>query len=403
MTPPPLALLRTLLWSLVTLAAWNAASGEEFPIASESRLHGDETRTRFVLDLTRSIEVVAFTLADPYRVVVDLPQVVFRLPPKTGEVGRGLIKAFRFGLVVQGGSRIVLDTTGPVKIDKAFVLVPVEGQPARLVVDLIPVDRDAFLRNLATENAARYRSRAPAGDQHTPIDPRPLIVLDPGHGGIDHGASVPGGPDEKTITLDFAHLLRQNLEARGKYRVAMTRSDDRYIPLPARVTLARTQQAALFISIHVDALEKRDTEARGATVYTLSDKASDEEAARLAQRENRAIAGVDLSAEPEDIAEVLIDLAQRETKAFALNFADMLVRELGAVSPINRNPIRSAGFRVLEAPDIPSVLIELGYLTNRRDLEYLTSNAWRSRAAESAAQAVMAFFADRVNRSSAGN
>src|SRR6185295_14662370 len=129
-----------------------------FPIASEARLGGDAGRTRLVLDLSRPIDIAAFTLADPYRVVIDLPQVTFQLPARTGEGGRGLIKAFRYGLVMQGGSRIVIDATGPVRIDKSFVLEPVDGQPARLVLDLVSIDRASFMRNLALEAKPR---RAP--------------------------------------------------------------------------------------------------------------------------------------------------------------------------------------------------------------------------------------------------
>src|SRR3989440_1353436 len=129
-----------------------------YPIATEARLGGDASRTRLVVDLSRPIEIAAFTLADPYRVVIDLPQVTFQLPGRTGESGRGLIRAFRYGLVMQGGSRIVIDSTGPVSIDKAFVLEPVDGQPARLVLDLVSIDRTSFMRNLALEAKPR---RAP--------------------------------------------------------------------------------------------------------------------------------------------------------------------------------------------------------------------------------------------------
>src|SRR2546423_1321983 len=130
-----------------------------FPIASEARLGGDANRTRLVIDLSRPIEVTTFALADPYRVVIDLPQVTFQLPGRTGENGRGLIKAFRYGLVMQGGSRIVVDATGPVHIDKAFVLEPVDGQPARLVLDLVSIDRASFMRNLALEASPRRAAR----------------------------------------------------------------------------------------------------------------------------------------------------------------------------------------------------------------------------------------------------
>ena len=376
---------------------------EDYPVVSEARLMGDETRTRFVADLSRTIDLAAFTLADPYRVVIDVPQLVFRLPAKAGETGRGLVKAFRFGLVMQGGSRIVLDVTGPVRVDKAFVLDPVEGQPARLVIDLVAVDRDSFMRNLAIENQARRASSPAARAERDLIakntDSRPLVVLDPGHGGLDSGTIAPStGDNEKTIVLDFALKLRDRLEKTGKYRVAMTRSDDHFVPLADRVRFARTNQAALLISIHADALAHRDTKGHGATVYTLSENASDAEAARLADAENRAdlIAGVDLSAEPDDVTDILIDLAQRETKSFSMQFARGLVSEFKTSGRLNERPLKSAGFRVLTAPDVPSVLIELGFVTNPQDLKLLTSEAWRARVADSMVQAVATFFATRV-------
>jgi N-acetylmuramoyl-L-alanine amidase len=376
-------------------------SSEDYPVVSEARLMGDETRTRFVADLNRTIDLAAFTLADPYRVVIDVPQLTFRLPAKAGESGRGLVKAFRFGLVMQGGSRIVLDVAGPVRVDKAFVLDPVDGQPARLVVDLVAIDRDAFLRNLAIENHGRRapappRERDPAAKS---ADPRPLIMLDPGHGGPDGGTTAPRtGESEKNIVLDFALNLRDKLEKTGKYRVAMTRTDDRFVPLNDRVRLARNSQAALLISIHADALPRRNMKGHGATVYTLSETASDAEAARLADNENRAdlIAGVDLSTEPDDVTDILIDLAQRETKTFSMHFARALVSEIKTAARLNERPLKAAGFRVLLAPDVPSVLIELGFVTNPQDLKLLTSDAWRTRVADSMVRAIQTFFSTRV-------
>src|SRR5262249_37450309 len=200
------------------------------------------------------------------------------------------------------------------------------------------------------------------------------------------------------IVLDFALMLRDKLDKIGKYRVAMTRSDDRFVPLAERVRMARAQQAALFISIHADALPKNEGEAHGAAVYTLSETASDAEAARLADAENKAdvIGGVDLRDEPNEIADILIDLAQRETKHFSVHFAKTLVGELRSGTRLHKHPIKSAGFRVLKAPDVPSVLVELGYVTSRDDLKLLTSEAWRGRVTDSVVQAVNAFFTPRI-------
>ena len=377
-----------------------AASAEASVIATDMRIGGDDKQTRFVVDLNRKIDLVAFTLADPYRVVVDLPQTTFTLPAKAGEQARGLVKAFRYGLIMQGGSRIVLDTKGPVRLEKAFVLDAAEGQPARLVLDLIATDRTSFMRNIALENRPAHSTSIKPSEAPPKADGdvRPLIVLDPGHGGIDTGTKGSGGELEKDVVLAFAQTLREKLESSGKYRVAMTRADDTFIPLAERVRFARSRNAGLFISVHADALPRREGQAEGATVYTLSENASDAEAARLAEAENKAdvIAGVDLTTEPDDVANILVDLAQRETKTFSMQFARTLVGELKVAARLHKHPLKSAGFKVLLAPDVPSVLLELGYMSTKDDLKQLTSVAWRVRTAQALAQAVDSFFTPRV-------
>ena len=346
-----------------------AIAAAEFPLATDVRVGGDDKQTRLVVDLSRRVDIRAFTLANPYRVVIDLPQVSFQFPARTGERGRGLVKAFRYGLVMPGGSRMVLDTTGPVRVEKAFVLEPSGNLPARLVLDLVTVDRDTFLRTAAVDSRPARDTAAMAEPPAAVGDSRPTIVLDPGHGGIDSGTRAGGGEAEKTLVLDFALMLRDKLEKSGKYRVVMTRSDDSFVPLSDRVRFARSRNAQLFISIHCDALARGEGEAEGATVYTLSDHATDPEAARLADAENRAdvISGVDLSVEPDDIADILIDLAQRETRTFSLQFAKHVVGALKSAARMHKHPLKSAGFRVLKAPDVPSVLIELGYVSNRQE------------------------------------
>jgi N-acetylmuramoyl-L-alanine amidase len=383
----------------ITAAISGTPAGEAPPVATDARLAGDDRQTRLVLDLSRKIDLRAFTLADPYRVVIDIPQVTFRLPPRVGEHGRGLVKMFRYGLVMPGGSRIVIDATGPVRALRAFVLDPTDGQPARMVVDLAPVDRETFLRASDIDNhLPRPADPALAHRDARPGDPRPLIVLDPGHGGIDSGTRAASGETEKNLVLEFATMLRNKLEKTGKFRVAMTRSDDTFVELAERVRFARLRQAQLFISIHCDALARGDGDAEGASVYTLSEQASDAEAQRLADAENRAdvIAGVNLAAEPSEIADILIDLAQRETKSFSTHFARAVVSELHAAARLHKHPLKSAGFRVLKAPDVPSVLVELGYVSNAGDLKQLISEGWRSRTGDALVHAVQSYFATRV-------
>jgi N-acetylmuramoyl-L-alanine amidase len=375
------------------------SAGDDFPRASDVRLGGDDAQTRLIIDLSRKIDVRTFTLANPYRVVMDMPQVTFQFPPKVGEAGRGLIKAFRFGLVMQGGSRMVIDLARPAQVDMAFVLDPIHDQPARLVLHLTAIDREAFMRSLALESGAPQRSKPEAPvETKGNADSRPLIVIDPGHGGIDNGTRAASGEMEKTIVLEFSLLLRDKLEKAAKYRVLMTRTDDTFVALGDRVQFARARQAALFISIHADALRRREGDAQGATIYTLSERASDPRAARLAEAENKAdvIAGLDLSAEEKDVAGILFDLARRETKTFSVQFAQTMVGALKNAARLHQHPLKSASFAVLKAPDVPSVLVELGYVSNKADLKSLISTEWRDRTADSIVQAVDAFFRPRL-------
>jgi N-acetylmuramoyl-L-alanine amidase len=398
-------------------AVVSAAKGEtpapvavpSFPIASDARLAGDARQTRFILDLDKTVPFRAFPLADPYRVVIDIPQVNFQLPPGVGTTGRGLIKAFRYGMVMPGGSRIVFDLTGPARIANSYVLPAANGQPPRLVLELEEVDRTAFVQSLAAESRPELKPgiaepaivaavpAAPAPKLAAPADLRPVVVIDPGHGGIDNGTQA-GPENEKSLVLGFGLALRDRIEKSGKYRVIMTRTDDTFIPLAERVKIARNQGAALFVSIHADALPRREGDAQGATIYTLSDRGSDAEAERLAEAENKAdaIGGVDLTEEPAEVADILIDLAQRETRAFSNRFAHLLMGEMKTAARMHKHPLKSAGFKVLKAPDVPSVLIELGYVSNKADLENLVSESWRSRTVGSVAQAIDAFFAKRL-------
>ena len=396
----------TIACALAALAAGyapaRAAPPEAFPVATEIRIGGDDGQTRFVIDLTRKVDLRAFTLADPYRVVIDLSQITFALPPKSGDTGRGLIKAYRYGLVMAGGSRIVIDVSKPVRVDKITMLDAAAGVPARIVLDLTAVDRATFMRTLALDNKARTDTAKSAAREAPPAastDPRPMIVIDPGHGGPDTGAKAPGGEhEEKAIVLEFATLLRDQLEKSGKYRVTMTRTDDTFIPLDERVRFGRNRGAQLFISIHADWLPRAEGDAQGATVYTLSDTASDPTAARLAEAENRAdaVGGVDLSREPSDVADILFDLAQRETKNYSQQFAKTLVGEMKPVMRLHQHPLRSAGFKVLKSPDVPSVLVELGYVSNKADLKALLSDEWRNKAAGTIVKAVDVFFGPRM-------
>ncbi|MHA7773042.1 N-acetylmuramoyl-L-alanine amidase [Roseibium sp. M-1] len=387
------------------LPAASAFAQDDKPEVTGARVAGDETRTRFVLDMDRQVTPVISGLASPYRLVVDLPEVAFSIPADAGKTGRGLVADWRFGMFALGKSRVVMDLTGPVQVDKTFFLPAVDDQPARLVIDLVKATPDEF-KAFAESSRAK---RASAGEDSAPKSDRlaeggnkakPLIVLDPGHGGIDIGATGVHGTPEKVIVLEFAKLLKEKLDATGLYAVELTRDDDTFIPLGRRVEIGHELQADLFISIHADSVRRGQKFARGATVYTISDKASDQLSEDLAQSENMSdvIAGVELSEEPAEVTDILIDLARRETKSFSVYFARTLVDELQSAVRLINNPHRSAGFQVLKAHDVPSVLVELGYLSNEHDEKLLISDEWRVRMANAMTEAVNGFFRPRLAR-----
>ena len=377
-------------------------------VATGTRVGGDETRTRFVADISKTISYSVYVLPDPYRVVIDLPDVTFDLPPGIGHKVRGLVSQYRYGLVEEGKSRIVIDTQGPVLIEKSFLVDPQPGQPARLVVDIVKTTEAAFVKSYNSEQAKIQQDIAALSAE--PLAPpaagkkiilpnkrgKKTIVLDPGHGGIDPGAISRAGTKEKDVVLSFANVLRKALLATGKYEVVMTRSDDRFVSLKNRVTVAREKNADLFLAIHADTVRGKD--ARGVTIYTLSDKASDAEAEALAKRENRAdiIGGLDLETETEEITDILIDLAQRESKNHAMFFSKKAVTHLKPLTLMTGKPLRSAGFMVLKAPDVPSVLLELGFLSSKSDEKLLTSAAWQTKIAKAFATAIDAYFATEV-------
>ena len=416
---------------------------ESDPVAAIAvRIQAEPERTRFVADLTRTVAFKVYVLPDPYRVIVDLPGIEFRLPGDSGATASGLVTGYRYGSLELGRSRIVMDAAQPVLIERSFILYPRDGEPARLIIDLVATDAETFTRLQRAEQLSLAETGAGAGEVPTELPPisigpppglaqapqsssdavprprpkpgskmalgdvsplpeqpaksRPVVVIDPGHGGIDSGAVGRSGSEEKEVVMAFSEALKQALEATGRYDVYLTRSEDVFLSLRERVQFARRHDADLFIAIHADSL-RRGT-ARGATVYTLADKASDAEAEALAHKENRSdiIAGVDLMAESEQITGILIDLAQREAKNYATIFAKQLVGALKPVAKLNSRPLRSAGFRVLMAPDVPSVLFELGYISNRNDETLLLSPKWRTGVAAAMAAATERYFATKL-------
>jgi len=387
---------------LVALILLASAEGWAKPTATSVRIAEHADKTRFVIDLSENVSYRMFTLQDPYRVVVDLPEIDWNISAKGLRTAKGVISNYRYGLFIPGTSRLVIDATGPVKIKKAFVLPPSGTKTHRFVVDLAKTSVAEFSKDMKSVGA---RLSPPAANQPVPTVPnmkivpaeRPkntkkVIVIDPGHGGVDPGATSVSGRYEKHLTLKVARQMKKTLESTGRYKVVLTRNRDIFIRLRDRVNLARQANADLFISIHADTIKNRKI--RGASVYTLSEKASDKEAADLAERENKSdvIAGIDLTHESEEVTNILIDLAQRETMNQSARFASTLVDELKQNLKVLRRSHRFAGFAVLKAPDIPSVLVELGFLSNRSDDKNLHNPEHHVRLATSLQSAIDAYF-----------
>lgn len=388
-------------------------------LVKDIRLGAVEGRTRVVVELSEDADYKLFTLSDPYRAVINLPETKWEIPESVQD--KGLVSGVRFGAFEPGVGRIVVDLRGPVNVDKHFILPPGGGfENFRLVVDFEPATLASFRRLKPDAQKAPPPSSPPpspkprpgaptlAGEQ--PSDrqftlptaeftpkPRPrrtrkTVVIDPGHGGVDPGAQGIKAW-EKNIVLAFSKEFARQLKATGRYDVHLTRSTDVYIPLRQRVRIARDKEADLFISIHADAIRKKHI--RGLSIYTLSEKASDREAAELAAKENRSdiIAGMDFEDELPEVTDILIDLAQRGTKNASVKFANQVVEATRGKTLLLERTHRFAGFRVLKAPDVPSVLVELGFITNRTDEKQLASSKWRRKVASGLVEAVDTYFA----------
>jgi N-acetylmuramoyl-L-alanine amidase len=382
--------------------AWAAGEGANAGVstlAAAVSVETDGSKTRFKITLSKPVTAQASLMERPDRVIIDLPEVAFHLPAESGRSKEGLIASYRYGLFAPGRSRVVMELTQPAVVSGMTVEPNAPGGATLLTIELTRVERDEF-RKAAAESAVNLAKEAPQPPavQQAKAD-RPVIIIDPGHGGIDPGAAASGGVVEKDLVLAFAQRLRRKLEADGRYKVLMTRDQDVFISLGDRVRTARTMQADLFISIHADTISAGQ-DVRGLTVYTGAERASDADSARLADRENKAdaAAGIELSDMPDDVSDILQELTLRETHAFSNSFAVRLVGEFDSIARLNKNPHRQARFQVLRAHDVPSVLVELGYLSSRQDLDLLMSDDWRGKMVSAMSVAVDRFFATRVAR-----
>jgi N-acetylmuramoyl-L-alanine amidase len=394
------------------------ASGEavQRAVATNPHLEDSADHSKLTFELTNPVKAKAFAMAEPDRIVIDLPEIDFHANPGSGSANAGLrrgqaasraparpaglVASYRFGFFTAGKSRIVIDLAAPARIVRAESEKSADGSKTLLVVELAKTDQVQFRH--AAQNAAEAAARAPVHRAETTQMPAtaqkanvPVIALDAGHGGVDCGA-LANGLIEKDLVFEFAKALQGKLEASGRFKVVMTRDGDVFVPLADRVRIARDAGAQLFVSIHADTLVEA-AGVSGATFYTVSDRASDAEAARTAEKENQAdaAAGLDRPEDANGVSDILFDLTRRETRAYSHVFARTLVNYWRVAGRLNKNPERAAGFYVLKAPDVPSVLVELGYLSSDKDAASFVSAEWRDKTSEKIVGAIDAFFAAR--------
>lgn len=366
------------------------------------RVTSTPVRARLIVDLSASTQFSFVSLNSPKRIAVDVMANDYAGPNAGNAAGTGLIGAFEVSQLDDHRLRTVLTLNGSAQVQQAYILDAFEGQPARLVVDIIgaedgvfalraEADRLAFIRTSQSNQIVGREPDVP-GNSQIQASSRPLILIDPGHGGVDGGATAAQGAREKEVTLLFALRLQEVLIASGRFDVALTRDDDSFFRLEQRVQLARDNQADLLISIHADSFE--DSAIRGASVYIRDEEATDILDKVLAENENKVdlLAGVLPDADEPVVVDILVDLMRREMRRQSFIAANSIVEQLKPSIRVRRFPLRRADFFVLQSPDVPSVLVELGFLSNVKDSENLISEVWRKRVAEAVARGVVSFF-----------
>ena len=360
----------------------------------------DSRTARVVVQLTQKKPVRVFTLKNPNRVVIDFNEtdlkadVLSRVPDPVL-----FIKKVRFGQPVEHQTRLVFEVDNLPNFNDGFYLAPMGTERYwRYVLDMkntLVEPKNTPKEDLNTSSILlSLAGTEDIPEINTPqsVVKKPLIVLDPGHGGKDPGAISLSGRYEKNLTLTMAQETKKIIESTGKYRVLLTRDRDVALALRERIAFAHKNKADLFISIHADSAKNKN--AKGLSVYTISERASDKESMALAERENKAdiILGIDLSGETQEVSNILIDLAKRDTMEKSSHFADLLVGRMTSQVTLVKDAHRYAGFVVLKSPNIPSVLLELGYLSNKQEEKLLAQSSYRNRLSKSILQAIDAYF-----------
>ena len=353
---------------------------------------------RLVFDADSKFDYNVFLLSNPKRLVVDVKDSNVRSQIERNVDKNNVLSNIRVGKTPDGDARIAFDLKQPAIVKKVFMLPPQSSFGWRFVIDMEVSSEREFAAHIGNQHAfiqdsgKKSTKTASKSSAVSKSNSKKIIVLDPGHGGQDPGAIGYSGVYEKNITLAMGRELKAMLDKTGKYKVYLTRNTDKFIPLRDRVKIARRYKADLFMSIHADSALNRN--AKGLSVYTLSETASDKEAAALAERENKAdvIAGLNLVEHSKEVSDILINLAQRETMNRSSEFASFMVQEMKKSVKLVSNTHRFAGFAVLKAPDIPAVLLEMGYLSNRQEEKLLQQKSYRKKLAESTVEAIDKYF-----------
>ena len=382
-------------------AAPEASVPATLPTVMDVRVSATPERARLIIDLGTQTQFSLTSLSNPDRLAIDVRAGAITLAAPQGvPSGEGMVSGFAVQQIGPDRVRTTLTLSAPAQVQQAYVLDPFEEQPARLVVDIIPATPEQFAANVKNDLTAASgiipRAVAdvptPAGGSELPIATKPLVVIDPGHGGIDSGAETASGVKEKDIVLAFGLKLQQLLVESGRFDVALTREDDSYLKLEERVALARSNKADLFISIHADSFQQ--PEIRGASVYTRDENATDVLDKVLADGENRSdvVAGYTMPQTAPAVVDILVDLMRREMRVQSFMAAQSIVHQLEPSVELRRFPVRQADFLVLQAPDVPSVLIELGFLSNAEDMSNLLETGWQDRTADAVARGISLYF-----------
>ena len=373
---------------------------DDYPDVIDARVTATPQRARLIIDLSGPTEFAIVSLDKPNRIAIDVKAFELKILAPADVAGKGIVTGYTVEMAEKGRARTMLTLAEPAQVQQAYILDAVADQPARLVVDIIAATPEEFATKVASDLAASLANQG-AAPATSPTDPgtpapltatRPLVVLDPGHGGVDNGASAPNGTHEKDITLTFALQLQKVLIDSGRFDVALTREDDTYLSLNERVDLARQNKADLFISLHADSFQQ--PEIRGASVYTRDENATDVLDKVLADGENRydIVAGFSVPQATPAVMDILVDLMRREMRKSSFLAAEAIVHQLEPSVALRRFPVRQADFFVLQAPDVPSVLVELGFLSNASDIANLQQSDWRDRVVNALARGIADYF-----------